>query len=164
MSNEKGIVQFKVDTSKVDGYLPAKGDAVVAALMERVNAVNKALLEKIHGKTSGDPIKVRTNKLYYSERIIPATNDGAKISGGVQAGGGPAFYVKFLEDGSKAHIIEAIGDGKRALAFMIDGKTILRKLVHHPGTPAYHFMSGTLDESKDEIIAAMQTAVTEAVK
>jgi len=161
MSDE--LIQWKVDTSAVEGYLPAKGDAVVAALMERTNAVNLKLQAKILGKLEGDPIKSHTHKLSGSVRVIPTTNDGAKINGGVQAGGGPAFYAKFLEDGTQPHVIMP-KDPKGVLAFMIAGQMVFRKKVMHPGNKPYLFMKGTLAENKENIVASLQSAVVEAVK
>jgi HK97 gp10 family phage protein len=163
------MIRWTVDTSQVEGYLPAKGNAVVAALMQRVTQVNSRLAEKIVGKLSGDLLKAHTGNLRDSVRVIETRNDGAKISGGVQAGGknegpsGPPFYAKFLEFGSAPHVIMP-KDPKRALAFMIDGQMAFRKRVQHPGTRAYHFMSGTLADEKENIIRSMQAAVQDAVK
>src|ERR1700756_1521959 len=100
MSDEQ--IRFTVDPSSLDGYLPAKGDAVIAALTARVTSVNVAL----QAKTAGH--KLQGN---------PTQNDGSKITGGVQGGGGPAFYLKFLEDGTAGPYTIVPKDPKGVLAF-----------------------------------------------
>lgn len=161
MSGEQ--IRFSVDPSSIDGYLPAKGDAVVAALVERTTAVNHALQQKILGKVDGGILKTHTHKLAGSVRVIPTKNDGSKISGGVQAGGGPALYAKFLEDGSKAHVIMP-KDPKGVLAFMVGGKQVFAHKVNHPGTKAYLFMKGTLAEERMNIVEQLQDAAKEAAQ
>ena len=159
MSDEQ--IRFRVDPSALDGYLPAKGDAVIAALTARVTSVNAALQAKIAGdKLQGNPIKSHTDKLAGSVRTIPTQNDGSKISGGVEAGGGPAFYAKFLEDGSAPHVIRP-KDPKGVLAFVVGGKTVFARAVNHPGTKAYLFMKGTLAEERGNIVEQLQDAAAE---
>lgn len=163
MSGEQ--IRFKVDSSSVEGYLPEKGDAVIAALVERTTIINNALQTKIAGvKLQGNPIKSHTNKLAGSVRVIPTQNDGEKISGGVQAGGGPAFYAKFLEDGTQGPYTILPKDPKGALAFMVGGKQVFAKKVTHPGLKAYLFMKGTIQEEAPNIPRQYQEAVNEAVQ
>jgi hypothetical protein len=52
--------------------------------------------------------------------------------------------AKLLENGSRAHIIEPKGppDGKKALYWPGAANPYAR--VHHPGTPAFHFMRNAL--------------------
>jgi hypothetical protein len=172
-------IRFNVDTSSIDGFFPAKGGAIVAALMQRTTAINSALQAKIAGdKLQGNPIKSHTNKLAGSVRVIPTRNDGTKIAGGVQAGGGPAFYAKYLEDGSQPHIITV--KNAKALAFEVGGATgyspwggkfsnpasglIFVKMVHHPGTQAYLFMKGTLKEEQAGIMEQLKSAAREGAQ
>lgn len=161
--SEAALIQFKVDTSSIKEYLPAKGDAIISALMQRSNIIGHMLQERVLGKLEGNPIKSHTHKLAGSVLANEAVNDGNTITTIVQAGGGPAFYAKFLEDGTPPHVIAA-KDPKGALAFMIGGEMIFRKKVNHPGNKPFLFMKNTLSESKEEILASMQRAVTEAVK
>jgi hypothetical protein len=159
MSDEQ--IRFTVDPSQMDGYLANKGDAIIAALTLRTTAVNIALQAKIQGKLEGQLLKSHTHKLAGSVRTIPTVSDGSKISGGVQAGGGPAFYAKYLEDGSQPHIIRP-KDPKGVLAFMVGDKMIFARVVHHPGTKAYLFMKGTLQEERTGIVEQLQSAAKEA--
>ena len=65
---------------------------------------------------------------------------------------------------TRAHIIEA--KNAKALAFQMGGDTIIRKLVHHPGSrmPERSFLRSSLRESRDRILAAIQAAVAEGTK
>jgi hypothetical protein len=158
-----GQIQFKVDTSGVGNYLPDKTTAIIAALMERTTAINSALQAKIAGVVlQGNPIKSHTDKLAGSVRVIETANDGTTISGGVQAGGGPAFYAKFLEDGTQGPYTIQPTDVKGVLAFMIGGRMVFAKKVIHPGLKAFLFMKGTLEESRGTIIEQLRSAAAEA--
>lgn len=160
-----GALRFIVDASGVESYLPAKGDAVIAALVERTTIINTALQAKIAGdKLNGNPIQSHTHKLAGSVRVIPTRNDGARISGGVQAGGGPAYYAKFLEDGTQGPYTILPRDPKGVLAFMVGGKMVFAKQVTHPGLKAYRFMKGTLEEQRASIAEQYQAAVKQAVQ
>lgn len=162
MSDEQ--LRFRVDHSRVEGYFPDKGDAVIAALTERVTSVNIALMNKIKGKLNGPLLKSHTAKLSNSIRPIPTTSDGQKIAGGVQGGGGGAPYGKFLEDGTQGPYTIAPKDPKQALRFFIGGKEIFAKSVTHPGLKAYRFMKGTLQEEKPNILEQLRETLREQIK
>lgn len=154
------LISFTVDPRGAEEKFRGKSDAIRDALIERTTAVNTALQAKIAGeKLQGELLKSHTNKLAGSVRAIPTIAGNDQITGGVQAGGGPAYYAKSLEDGSKPHVIEA--KNALALRFFIDGKAILRRRVFHPGTKPYLFMKGTLEESRESIIASFQDAANE---
>lgn len=162
MSDEQ--IRIRIDPTAVDGYLPAKGDAIIAALTIRTTAIHVALQAKIAGeKLQGQLLKSHTNKLAGSVRTIPTTNDGEKISGGVQAGGGPAYYAKFLEDGTQPHVILP-KDAKGVLAFMVGDKMVFARKVNHPGNKPYLFMKGTLREEQPKIVEQLQQAAKEGAQ
>jgi hypothetical protein len=158
-----GQIKFRVNSSSIQESFPSTGDAIIAALTARVNKVHGDLQKKILGKVDGGILKTRTHKLSGSVRLIPAVISGDKIVGGVQAGGGPALYAKFLEDGSAPHVIMP-KDPKGVLAFMVGGKQVFAHKVNHPGTKAYLFMKGTLAEEQTSIVEQLQDAVKEATK
>ncbi len=155
-------VEVTIDSSAVGPYLDSKGDAIREALLRRMQIVSEMLQKKILGKLGDDPIKQRTGKLATSVRVIPPEDTGDEIEGGVQSGGGPAYYARMLESGTEAHDIVPVT--KQALQFFIDGKELFRKRVHHPGTKAYKFMSETLEENADNIIGEFKDAVKEATE
>ena len=154
------IVRFTVDATGATAKYAGKTEAIRAALTERTTAINLALTAKIEGRLEGELLKSHTHKLAGSVRAIPTTSNATQIAGGVQAGGGPAFYAKFLEDGSAPHVIMP-KDPKGVLAFRIGGQMMFRRKVMHPGTRAYLFMKGTLEQSREGIVASYQQAVDE---
>jgi hypothetical protein len=56
-------------------------------------------------------------------------------------------YAYIVENGSRPHIIRPKNpDG--VLRFEVDGTIVFTKEVHHPGTPATHFMRESLYEER----------------
>jgi hypothetical protein len=158
-----GTVSFTVDTTGVEAALQGRADRIIQSLIRRTTAINESLQAKITGeKLSGQVLHQRTGKLIGSVRTIPVTNDGSTIAGGVQAGGGPAYYAKFQNYGTAGPYEIRPKDPKGVLAFMVDGKMAFAKVVRHPGLPARNFMESTLEESRAGIVAALQEAVDEA--
>lgn len=52
-------------------------------------------------------------------------------------------YITYLNDGTPPHVIEA--KNARFLRFKQGGKWVYRKMVHHPGTPAFHMLEQTVE-------------------
>lgn len=158
-----GTVSYTVDTSGAEEEFRSRADRIIAALIARTQAIDEALQAKIAGeKLSGQLLQQRTGKLIGSVRTIPVVNTGAEIIGGVQAGGGPAYYAKFQNYGTAGPYEIKPLDPKGVLAFRLDGKMRFAKRVMHPGLPARNFMESSLEESRALIIAALQGAVIEA--
>jgi hypothetical protein len=158
-----GTVSFTVDTSGVEAALQGRADRIINSLVRRTTAIDESLQAKITGeKLSGQVLHQRTGKLIGSVRTIPVTNDGATIAGGVQAGGGPAYYAVYQNYGTAGPYEIRPIDPKGVLVFLLDGKTVFAKRVMHPGLPARNFMESTLEESRAGIISSLQSAVDEA--
>ena len=68
-------------------------------------------------------------------------------------------HAIFIEGGTKAHIIKP----KRAtcLRFMIAGKYVYAKKVHHPGTKAKPFLSTSMERSIPYFISRLEDAISE---
>ena len=115
------LVQFKVDTSGAEAKFRGKSDEIRDALAERTTAINTALQAKIAGPIlHGEVLKSHTGKLAGSIRVMPTVVSTDQISGGVQAGGGPAYYAEDLEDGVDHSWVIQAKNGK-ALAFFPTG-------------------------------------------
>ncbi len=117
-------------------------EAVQQALLESVNqriiAVAKAIAPK------------RTGALQASIRAEPA-DDGLSVN--IIA---DKPYSKYLEFGTKPHLIEATN--AKALHFAINGKDVFAKLVMNPGIPQDKFafirpaIEGALSDVIDQLI------------
>jgi hypothetical protein len=175
----KGQIQFKVDASGVSGSLEDKSLAITAALMERTTMVTKALQAKIAGqKLQGEVLKSHTDKLAGSVRVIETTLSGETISGGVQAGGGPAFYGKYHEYGgtfdrkagsvrlrvdAKGELIRQLANGRLAVFAKSSHKRV-KDVAYAKGTitfPERSFMRSTLEEERLSVIDQLKEAVRE---
>lgn len=152
-----------IDTNRVGPFLESKITSVRAALTARMDYWSARLQQIIvNDKLQGQLLKHRTGKLGDSVRGEPTQVTASSIEGGVVAGGGPVDYARPLEYGSSAH--EIVPVTAKALHFFIDGKEVFAKRVMHPGTRAYAFMRGTLDENAQDFIASMQDAANEGTK
>lgn len=119
-----------------EGFRAALNDLHAALLNNAHQALKSALAAaKAHAKAStlfkDGPQAVLRNSV--DEKL-----DGP-FEGRVFAG---AKHGKFVEDGTRPHIIAAKG---KALRFVIQGQTFFRKVVHHPGTQARPFMGEAAD-------------------
>jgi hypothetical protein len=164
MGEIMAIVRFKVDASSASAHLRGKTDAIRAALVERTTAISVALADKIKGQLNGPILKIRTAALVNSVRVVPTAASGDQITGGVTAGGGPVSYAKYLEYGTSGPYVIRPKDPKGALALRVAGSLIFRKSVNHPGLRAFEFMRGTLEQSREAIVASYQDAVDQVVK
>jgi hypothetical protein len=64
----------------------------------------------------------------------------------IQAGGRDAPYVKWLEEGTDAHVI--LPRKAAALRFIQAGRFRFAKRVNHPGTRPTHFMQNARDQAE----------------
>ena len=155
-------LSFKGTDTKLLTVLKQKGPAIRQVLMSRLNILMLQLQRYIvTEKLSGQILKRRTGILAGSIHTVPAAERGTQITGGVQYGGGPAFYGPILESGSAAHEIFAVK--ARALRFVTGGKIVFAKSVSHPGIPAKPFMLPSLEENMADIRTQLQTAIDEAM-
>jgi len=141
--------------------LLAKRDLLLNALRQKIDALDAMLQMKVQGKMEGDVVQSHTHHAAGSVRVIPAKIDGNVVRGSVEAGGGVAPYFRFIEEGTAPHLIRPVN--KQALAFMIDGKQVFAKLVHHPGTKATHLLRDSFDELRDIAADELQKTVDEVI-
>jgi HK97 gp10 family phage protein len=68
---------------------------------------------------------------------------GVQVQPGRVVVGPTAAHATYVEYGTKPHIIEP--KNKKALAFKVNGKTVIVKRVQHPGTKAQPFVRPAFD-------------------
>lgn len=127
------------------------GETFLARLMAKMNRLVLLLQARIVGtKLSGQVLNHRTGKGAASVRVQLAKIEGQSVVAGVEAGGGPAWYLKVHEfGGTRAYTIQPVT--KKALRFMMGGKAVFAKMVHHPALPERSFMRSAANEMKDQI-------------
>lgn len=88
-----------------------------------------------------------------------------RTKGGVtayaRAGNKKAYYYRFVEFGTAAHIIKA-GKNKQKLVFTAkDGKKVEATQVNHPGAVAKPYMRPALDAKANDAVAAVAKKIRE---
>jgi len=152
-----------IGAEAVIAKLGAVPDRVVTLVRAAVEGQAIALTAYIKGsKLSGQMLRNISGHLRASIHY-EIQEGGDRIAATV---GTNVAYAAIHEYGgqTRAHVIEA--KKAKALAFQMGGETIIRKLVHHPGSkmPERSFLRSSLRESRDRIIAAIERAVAQGIK
>ena len=125
--------------------------ADVVGVMNALERVGIYLTAYVKGqKLSGNPINRRTGNL--SRHIayeVSAVGGRLQVKVGVVRGAQDVPYARYLEEGTRPHIIEP--KTKKALAFQMGGEYLAFRRVHHPGNRAFRFLRGSLDENRERV-------------
>lgn len=129
--------------------LPGRVDsAVYSATKEATELVKSRYKEEINKKTGE------------TERTI-----GSIIARGVFSASGyvgsDSPVATYLEYGTRAHEITARAGG--ALRFVVDGREVFARRVHHPGTPAYRPLLRATDSAEPFVNEIYERAIAEAL-
>lgn len=142
----------------------AKLPKILDALEVKMNELHARLQQKIQTeKLSGQVLHHRTGKLINSIRMIPAETTGAQLVGYVEGAGGPAWYGRLHETGT-GNSYEIVPVGKKALAFLVQGKQVIVRRVRHGPIQERSFMRTSLEEMQPTIVSEMQEAVARAIE
>lgn len=149
-----------------EGLLAAlknKGPRVVSVLRTKLDGLLFQLQAYVVGqKLSGQVLHRRTGILSSSVRVIPASFQGTKIVGAIEAGGSAAMYARVHEYGGTS-AYEIIATKARALRFISHGKTIYAHGIMHPPARQRAFMRPALDENKEMIKSELQDALNKVI-
>ena len=154
-------------TVSVDAYraqlrltnLPAK---VRAALQVKRTELMLQLEAKAKGNAPVGPSGPTHTGGQLRRSIFSEATDTATTVEGKVATGADTPYARFVELGTAAHDI--VPTKAKALAFVVGGKQVFAKIVHHPGTQAQLYMKRAFDEMRPEIIAGLTQAARGAAK
>lgn len=151
------MIDIRIDTdgAALAAAFRGKAELLEQALANKVNVLNAELQRRIVANLQGGILNQVTGKAARSVEMIPSTIGGTSIDGSVQAGGGPAFYLRFQEDGTSGPY-EIVPDRAKALAFALGGATVFAKKVQHSGLAARRPVGSTFDAMRSEIIAGLQ--------
>ncbi len=143
--------------------LTAYPAALTAALSAKAAKLAAALADLIKDdKLSGAVLNTRTGALKNSiAASISADADGVVASVGSE---GDVKYAAIQEYGGKTSAHEILPVKAQALAFVVGGARHFARRVEHPGSliPERSYLRSSLDEMRDEILAALAEAATEA--
>ena len=91
-------------------------------------------------------------------------DQGTQVVGQV-ASSSDVKYGRIHEFGGVTSPHDIVPVKGQALAFMMGGKQVFAKIVHHPGSriPERSFMRSSLTESREDIIADLRDAAADGV-
>ena len=142
--------------------LAAYPAALTAALSAKAAELAAALADMVkNDKLSGGVLNARSGALRDSiAASVSADADGVVAS---VASEGDVKYAAIQEYGGKTSAHEILPVKAQALAFVIGGAQLFARRVEHPGSliPERSYLRSSLDDMRDEILAALAEAATE---
>ena len=152
---------FDEATARLDAC-PA---ALAAALAAKAAELAAALADRVRtDKLSGGVLDVRSGALRDSiAASVSAGGDGVRATVGVS---GDVKYAAIQEYGGKTAAHEILPVKAQALAFLAGGGLRFASKVEHPGSvlPERSYLRSTLDEMRDDIVAALAGAAAESLE
>lgn len=151
-------------------------DDVVRRMRGLPDVVHRALLAKVYELTLRLEAHVKNDKLSgqvlntVSGRLKRSIQSGVsdspdRITGSVFSSG-DVPYAGINEFGGKTAAHDIVPVKKQALAFMMGGKQVFAKIVHHPGSvmPERSYLRSSLGDMRSQIKDEMTAAVREALR
>jgi phage gpG-like protein len=160
------MLQFNLEgQAELSASLAALPDDLRAALAEKIDALAQNLLAQIVGvNLSGGVLNARSGRLRDS---IQLRGDGQDETQSVEIyADGSAPYAAIQEFGGKTAAHDIIPDKSKVLAFMLNGKQMFARRVHHPGSeiPERSYMRSALAEQSQDIAEALRETLAAAVQ
>ena len=147
---------------EADARLTAYPAALTAALSAKAAELADALADMVkNDKLSGAVLNTGSGALRDSiAASVSADADGVVASVGSE---GDVKYAAIQEYGGKTSAHEILPVKAEALAFVIGGAQVFARRVEHPGSliPERSYLRSSLDDMRDEIVAALAEAATE---
>ena len=146
-------------SARLDGY-PAALQAALAAKADELAAALADLVK--NDKLSGGVLNTRSGALGDSiAASVTADADGVLASVGSE---GDVKYAAIQEYGGKTSAHEILPAKGNVLAFVVGDAQHFARRVEHPGSaiPERSYLRSALDDMKDEIVAALAGAASEA--
>jgi hypothetical protein len=152
--------------------LRERGPQIIEALVMKMNELMIRLQHKVVGEALPAFFKLSPN-IASTVQFTPARLENGKIVGTVQAGG-PKTTKITLKSGAEVDYAavqeygvptgwEILPFNKKALAFVLDGKSLIRRRVWHPPLEARPFMRSSLEAMTPEITEGLKSAFLEAL-
>jgi phage gpG-like protein len=153
------------------------GDDVVAERFRRMpDGIRRALLAKVftltllleahvkNDKLSGQVLNTRSGRLKRS--IQGSVEDNGDIITGSVFSSGDVPYAAIQEFGGTTSPHDIVPVKAKALSFMMHGKQVFAKIVHHPGSkiPERSYLRSALSDMKQQIVTELEQATREAVR
>ncbi len=149
------MIEFtiEVDDSRVRARLQGMPAKLQQALVRKTTVLRLQLEAKVKSKT---PVKTGAlRRGVFSDQSATATT----VEGWV-AESADVKYGLYVEEGTRPHDI--LPSKANVLAFVVGGKKVFAKIVHHPGTKGQWMFRDSLAEMRPEIIEGYRETTKEA--
>lgn len=157
------MVRFDIEiTNRVEQRLTTSVDSLRAAVIRKAHALALELEAYVKTrKLSGQVLHVRTGDLRRSIQS-KVTVDGPRVEGSVFSDGSVP-YADIHEFGGRTGPHDIIPVKAQALHFMMHGKEVFAKIVHHPGSkmPERSYLRSSLEEMAPRIESEMAAVLEE---
>jgi hypothetical protein len=151
-----------LDVEEAQEYIDHSQDAVIATLLERIDAVNHDTFLGVRANLIGRMLMERSGALLGTLVETPATISGDIINARIDAGGDAAPYGVYNDKGGLGFYTIAPVNAK-ALMFGMDGKFIFAKMVNHPPLPQRPWFSEPTDEAVPKMKEAVESGFDEVL-
>ena len=143
----------QIDDTRVQTRLSGIPQKMHAALVRKTTVLRLELEAKVKAAA---PVKTGAlRRGVFSDQTDTATSVEGRV-----AESADVPYAKWVNDGTSAHDI--LPSKAKALAFVVGGKQVFAKIVHHPGTKANPYMTGTFQAMRPEIVEGYRQVAKEA--
>lgn len=159
------MIRIKTNVASFNERLKAKAVEVQEALVGTINRWTARFVTNVsRGNSPASASHRKKGWLGNSVRPIPATEQGGSIVGGVEAGGGDAWYGRLFEDGTFIPY-EISAANKKFLRFELGGEVLFRKTVQHPpfNPMKLAFMRPLAQQMKPELEQSVLDTVIEVL-
>lgn len=136
----------------------AEQQGLTAALIQTETEMVNAATRIIYARPEGS--RKRTG-LYRASLGSGAAGHIREQGKGYARVGTNLFYAEWLEDGTKPHVIRP--RNAKTLRFKGRSGIVFAKVVHHPGTPAFHVLGTALTQGGPRINEAFLRAYMHAL-
>lgn len=157
------MLDVAIDVEALNRRLDAAPAVVRAAVRDKIAALSGELANRVCAKLSGEVLQSRSGALAGS--IRSETGDGGDapfarvFSQGVK-------YAAIQEYGGQTAAHDIVPSKALALAFLVGGRQVFAKIVHHPGSriPARPYLRSTLAEAGDQLASGLKHAAFETLR
>lgn len=152
-------ITVRVHLGAFEGQLAALQDRLLAAVTRGMTiGLRRLQTVVVDEKLAGQVLQRRSRRLIRSVRLRPAAPRGDQIVGGVEAGGGVAWYGRLHEHGTDRPFV-VWAQTARALRFSWQGQTHFARSTVHPPFRERSFLRSAFTEQQTRLIDAIREAL-----
>jgi phage gpG-like protein len=157
------MLTFSLDALTALDRLDAMPDQVHDALLEKIGALSQVLQDSVSDNLSGAVLRIKTGRLLAS--IASNVDDAGEVVTAAVGSYGDVAYAAIQEFGGKTGAHDILPDKAKALAFLMQGKRVFARIVHHPGSviPERSYLRSALADMQDDIVDELTQAVVEGL-